>query len=44
MARRKWILTVVLVKDGQDAQPFEKRLKYTHESIAFNDDDLEGMT
>jgi len=23
-------------------QPFEKKLKYTREPIAFNDDDLEG--
>ena len=42
MARRKGILTVVPVEDGRDAQPSKKRLKYTHESIAFNNDDLEG--
>ena len=41
-ARRKGILTVVPVEDGRDAQPSKKRLKYTHESIAFNNDDLEG--
>ena len=41
MARRKEILTVVPVEDGREAQPSEKRLKYTRESIAFNDDDLE---
>ena len=44
MARRKEILTVVSVEDGREAQPSAKRLKYTRESIAFNDDDLEGMT
>ena len=42
VARRKGILTVVPVEDGRDAQPSKKRLKYTHESIAFNNDDLEG--
>ena len=42
MARRKGILTVVPVEDGRDAQPSKKRLTYTHESIAFNNDDLEG--
>ena len=44
VAWRKWILIIVPVEDGQDTQPFEKRLKYTYDSIAFNDDDLEGMT
>ena len=44
VAQRKWILIIVSVEDGQDVQPFEKRLKYTYESIAFNDGDLEGTT
>ena len=42
--QRKGVLIVVLMENGQDEQPFEKRLKYTRESITFNDDDLEGMT
>ena len=44
VARRKRVLTIILVEDDWDVQPFKKRLKYTRKSIAFNDDDLEGMT
>ena len=44
VTQRKGVLTVVPMENGQDKQPFEKRLKYTRESITFNDDDLEGMT
>ena len=40
----KGVLTIVPVDDFRDEQPSEKRLKYTRETIAFNDDDLEGMT
>ena len=35
---------MVLVKSCQDEQPSEKKLKFTWEPIAFDDDDLEGMT
>ena len=44
MTQIKGVLTIVPVDDFQDKQPSEKRLKYTRETIAFNDDDLEGMT
>ena len=44
MTQRKGILVVVLVKSFQDEQPSEKKLKFTWEPIAFDDDDLEGMT
>ena len=32
------------MEDGRDTQPSEKMLKYTCESIAFNNDDLEVTT
>ena len=37
------MLVVVLAKSCVSEQPFEKKLKYTREPIAFNDDDLKGM-
>ena len=36
------MLAVVSVKSCVGEQPSEKKLKYTREPIAFNDDDLEG--
>ena len=44
MTQRKGLLIVVLVESCQDEQPSEKKMKYTWELIAFNDDDLEGTT
>ena len=41
-ARRKGVLAVVLAEDCSGKQPAEKKLKFTQEPIAFNDDDLEG--
>ena len=37
------MLAVVPAKRCVSKQPFEKKLKYTREPIAFNDDDLKGM-
>ena len=42
MTRRKGVLAVVLVEDYLSKQPTEKKMKFTWEPIAFNDDDLEG--
>ena len=42
MSKRKGVLIVVQAKNCIGEQPFEKRLKFTREPIAFNDDDLEG--
>ena len=42
VTRRRGVLAVVLVKSCPDMQPSEKKLKFTWEPIAFNDDDLEG--
>ena len=36
------MLAVVPVEDCLSKQPFEKKMKFTREPIAFNDDDLEG--
>ena len=36
------VLVVVSVEGSTGDQPSEKKLKYTREPIAFNDDDLEG--
>ena len=36
------MLSVVLAKSCMGEQPSKKKLKYTREPIAFNDDDLEG--
>ena len=44
VTQRKGVLTVFPVENCWDEQPSEKRLKYTRESICFNDDDLDGMT
>ena len=44
VTRRKGLLTVVPIESCQDEQPFEKKMKYTWEPFAFNDDDLEGTT
>ena len=42
-SRRRGVLAVALGGSYIGEQPFEKKLKYTWEPIAFNDDDLEGM-
>ena len=42
MTKRRGLLAVVLVESCSDKQPFEKKLKFTQEPIAFNDDNLEG--
>ena len=42
VSKRKLVLTVVSAEGSTDDQPSEKKLKYTREPIAFNDDDLEG--
>ncbi|XP_075659163.1 uncharacterized protein LOC142629054 [Castanea sativa] len=44
VTRKKGVLTVVPVESGRDEQPTEKKMKYTREPIAFDDDDLEGTT
>ena len=41
---RKGLLTVVPIESCQDEQSSEKKMKYTWEPIAFNDDNLEGTT
>ena len=43
MTRRKRMLAVVPVEDCLDRQLSEKKMKFTQEPIAFNDDDLDGM-
>ena len=43
MSKRRGVLAVVPAKPCVSKQPFEKKLKYTREPIAFNDDDLKGM-
>ena len=40
--RRRGVLAIVLVRECSDEQPTEKKLKFTWEPIAFNDNDLEG--
>ena len=37
------MLSLVSAESCKGEQPSEKKLKYTQEPIAFNDDDLEGM-
>ena len=37
------MLAVVPVEDCLDKQLSEKKIKFTQEPIAFNDDDLDGM-
>ena len=42
MSKRRRVLVVVPAESCTGEQPSEKKLKYTWEPIAFNDDDLEG--
>ena len=42
MAKRRGVLVVVSAGSCMGEQPSEKKLKYTREPIAFNNDDLEG--
>ena len=42
MSKRKGVLVVVSAEGNMSEQPSEKKLKYTREPIAFNDDDLKG--
>ena len=42
VTRRKGVLTMVLMESCQDEQPSKKKLKFTREPIAFNDNDLKG--
>ena len=42
MSKRKGVLAVVPEESYAGEQPSEKKLEYTWEPIAFNDDDLEG--
>ena len=44
VTRRKGVLTMVPAEDCREEQPSRKRVKYAQEPIAFNDEDLEGMT
>ena len=39
---RKGVLTVMLVENCSNKQPFKKRTKFAREPFAFDDDDLEG--
>ena len=39
---RKGVLTIVSVENFLDEQPFEKRMKFAREPLAFDDDDLKG--
>ena len=41
VSNRRGVLVVVPVENCTGKQPFEKKLKFTWEPIAFNDDDLE---
>ena len=43
MSNRRGVLVVVPIENCTGKQPSEKKLKFTGELIAFNDDDLEGM-
>ena len=42
MTRRKGVLVVMPIEDCSGKQLFEKKMKFTQQPIAFNDDDLEG--
>ena len=42
MTQKKGVLAVVPIESCWDEQSSEKKLKFTQEPIAFNDDDLEG--
>ena len=35
-------MTIELIGNYSDEQPLEKKMKFARESLAFNDDDLEG--
>ena len=39
---RKGVLTVVPVENCSDEQPFEKKMKFAQEPLAFDNDDLKG--
>ena len=41
--KRRGVLAVVSVEGCLDERPSKKKLKYTRELFAFNDDDLEGI-
>ena len=41
--KRKGVLAVVSTESSAGELPSEKKMKYTQEPIAFNDDELEGM-
>ena len=42
VSKRRGVLIVVPAENCTDKQPSKKKLKFTKEPIAFNDDDLEG--
>ena len=42
VTRRKGMLVVVPTEDCSGKRSYEKKIKFTQEPIAFNDDDLEG--
>ena len=42
VTRRRGVLIVVPVKDCLGKKPFERKMTFAREPIAFNDDDLEG--
>nr|XP_023920358.1 uncharacterized protein LOC112031881 [Quercus suber] len=42
VSKRRGVLVVLLAKSSAGEQPSKKKLKYTQEPIAFNDDDLKG--
>ena len=39
---RKGVLTVVPVENHSNEQPFEKKMKFSREPLAFDNDELEG--
>ena len=39
---RKGVLTVVPIENCLDEQPLEKRIKFSREPLAFDNDELEG--
>ena len=39
---RKGVLTIVLVESYSDEQPLEKKMKFSQEPFAFDDDNLKG--
>ena len=43
ITRRKEVLAVVPVEAYLGKQPSKKKMKFTQEPIAFNNDDLEGI-